>query len=348
MNLKKELTHLEIRITQNDIMKTRIFESDLSEMLLEADYTYWQEQKSNPITERTFSAELFLGLGSYKEVFYDDVRIAYGNLALKNDTKLIFERDFEVVKLLFSLGGTITTESKYFNKTISMVPSTHNLFYSNYFKGSTEWSCHKTIKTFEVDMTPAFFKRLKLTDNPIFHQFKEAMDKKQPTMLSRFDMPLTSKMSRIINEIINCERLGIFKKMYIESQVITLLLLHLEQYNILYQNTAPKVVDNKDIDKMYQVKEMLEANFKKTDTIINLAKKVGTNQSTLKICFKELFGVSVFQYWKGLRMKAAKSMLLEGELSIQEVAREIGYENPQHFTTAFKKEYGVVPSRIRN
>ncbi|MEM9141543.1 MAG: AraC family transcriptional regulator [Bacteroidota bacterium] len=329
-------------------MKTRIYTSDLNEMLVEADYTSWQEEKSEPITERTFSAEIFLGSGSFKEVFYEGVHIGHANISLYNDTILGFERDFEVVKLVFSMGGSMTTESKYFNKTIAMAPGTHNLYYSHYFKGLTEWSCHAAIRTFEINLTPTFFNRLKLIDNPFFHQFRKAMREKKPAMLSKSDMPITVKMSRIIQEMNSCERLGIFKRMYMESQVITLLLLQMEQYCDIHKNTLPKGVSKKNKDKMYQVKELLETDFRQTDTLVDLAKKVGTNEFTLKTCFKELFGVSVFQYWKGLRLEAAKSMLLDERLSVQEVSNRVGYKNPQHFTTAFKKQFGVVPSQARS
>ena len=86
--------------------------------------------------------------------------------------------------------------------------------------------------------------------------------------------------------------------------------------------------------------------FKRIDTLNGLAKRVGTNEYTLKKGFKELFGVSVFQYWKGLRLETAKTALLEEGLSVQEVSRKIGYKNPQHFTTAFKKQFGLTPSAL--
>ena len=229
-----------------------------------------------------------------------------------------------------------------------MAPGTHNLYYSNCFKGLTKWSCYEALRSFEINLTPTFFNRLRLIDSPLFYQFREAMPEKKPAILSKYDMPITLKMSRIINEINTCERLGVFKRMYIESQVITLLLLQLEQFCGILGNTLPKTISKKNRDKMYHVKEMLEANFSKTDTLVNIAKKVGTNEFTLKTCFKELFGVSVFQYWKGLRLEAAKMMLIEEQLSVQEVSRKIGYKNPQHFTTAFKKQFGIVPSRMRS
>ncbi|MEE9362234.1 MAG: helix-turn-helix domain-containing protein [Cellulophaga sp.] len=46
-------------------------------------------------------------------------------------------------------------------------------------------------------------------------------------------------------------------------------------------------------------------------------------------------------------MEEAKKMLLEQNLSINEISDRIGYKNPQHFSTAFKRKFGMIPSRIK-
>ena len=49
-----------------------------------------------------------------------------------------------------------------------------------------------------------------------------------------------------------------------------------------------------------------------------------------------------------VRMEKAQELLLgEPDKSIAQVAEEVGYNNSTYFTTAFKKFYGVTPSRFR-
>ncbi|MEM1260306.1 MAG: AraC family transcriptional regulator, partial [Bacteroidota bacterium] len=176
--------------------------------------------------------------------------------------------------------------------------------------------------------------------------FKKAMQTRQTAVLSRHNHPITLEMYAIINDIIQCERQGLFKRIFLESKVISLLLLQLEQIDAYSSNPICKGIKKEDVEKMYAVKELIDKNFKQIETLNGLAKRVGTNEYTLKKGFKELFGTSVFQYWKGLRLHTAKSMLREDGLSVQEVSRRIGYKNPQHFTTAFKRQFGVAPSKI--
>ena len=166
--------------------------------------------------------------------------------------------------------------------------------------------------------------------------------------MSKHNYPITLDMYTLINDIIQCTRVGLFKRIFLESKVIALLLLLLEQINSFDAKGTLKSLKKEDVDKMYAVKELLDMNFRKTDSLIDLARKVGTNEYTLKKGFKEIFGISVFQYWKGLRLDTAKTMLLDEGLSIQEVSRKIGYKNPQHFSAAFKKQFGIVPSSVRN
>jgi AraC-like DNA-binding protein len=44
--------------------------------------------------------------------------------------------------------------------------------------------------------------------------------------------------------------------------------------------------------------------------------------------------------------KAAMQMLTSGELLVKEVAFKIGYQNPSHFISAFKKKYGYTPKQF--
>ncbi|MEL6917017.1 MAG: AraC family transcriptional regulator [Bacteroidota bacterium] len=329
-------------------MKTRIYGADLNEMLLEANYPQSFNNGSGSILERTFSAEIFLGKGNYKEIFFEGLHIGFGDLALSKNTILHFESESETVEMHFALNGETITNSNCFDEPIRFSPGSHNVFYANGFFGQMEWSAKVPLRVFEINMTPTFFQKYIPEGHHLFEIFKNAILTKKTTVLSPQNYPMTLEMYTIINEILNCNREGFFKRIFLESKVISLLLLQLEQIISFNTTQVYKGLRKGDVEKMYAVKELLDVNFKKVDTLNSLAKKVGTNEYTLKKGFKELFGVSVFQYWKGLRLETAKIVLLEEGLSVQEVSRRVGYKNPQHFTSAFKKQFGVVPSAIKN
>ncbi|WP_185287953.1 AraC family transcriptional regulator [Chryseobacterium lactis] len=88
-------------------------------------------------------------------------------------------------------------------------------------------------------------------------------------------------------------------------------------------------------------------NLNQNCSLIDLAHQVDTNEFTLKKGFKELFGTTVFNFWSDTKMEQAKKMLLEGDLNINEISELVGYKNPRHFSTAFKRKYHVIPSQLK-
>ena len=83
------------------------------------------------------------------------------------------------------------------------------------------------------------------------------------------------------------------------------------------------------------------------ETIGQLAERFRISPTALKKCFKGVYGTSVYSYLRNYRMQEAQKLLLETELTVGEIAAKIGYENPNKFTSAFKKTYGVTPTEFK-
>lgn len=82
-------------------------------------------------------------------------------------------------------------------------------------------------------------------------------------------------------------------------------------------------------------------------TIKELAALSGLSVTTLKECFRGIYGSSIYAYMKSYRMQAAAVMLGDEEQSITAVAMAMGYDNPSKFSEVFKKETGALPSEYR-
>jgi AraC family transcriptional regulator len=63
--------------------------------------------------------------------------------------------------------------------------------------------------------------------------------------------------------------------------------------------------------------------------------------------FKQSTGMSAYQYVIHCRMERAKHLLCKQDLSIAEVAQQIGFQNQGHFTNAFRKNTGTTPKKYR-
>ncbi|MNL45156.1 Regulatory protein PchR [compost metagenome] len=129
--------------------------------------------------------------------------------------------------------------------------------------------------------------------------------------------------------------------------MIELLVLQLSQFEQAESDEPMNRLTKEDLDKMHEVKEILIANIDSQFSLRTLAHMVGTNEFNLKKNFKAAFGTTVYGYFNQYKMEQAKVMLLEGDSKISEVSSKIGYKHATHFTSAFKKYFGYLPTRIK-
>lgn len=142
---------------------------------------------------------------------------------------------------------------------------------------------------------------------------------------------------------------GKLKKLYLESKAMELLLIQMSCLkNGLENGLEKKRVKflNRDIEAIHQVKSLLETNLEHI-SIPRLALLAGVSQTKLKVGFKELFGTTVFEYLTSVRMSKACELLKETDLTIAEIAEMVGYRYAQHFSSAFQKTFGYLPSSLR-
>lgn len=78
-----------------------------------------------------------------------------------------------------------------------------------------------------------------------------------------------------------------------------------------------------------------------------LAAKAYMSRAKFFTKFKEMYGETPARFVQRLRLEKARSLLLETQASVSEIALSCGFENSSHFTTAFKRETGQTPSQYR-
>lgn len=71
--------------------------------------------------------------------------------------------------------------------------------------------------------------------------------------------------------------------------------------------------------------------------------------TTLKNCFKSVFGASIGSYLLEYRMNQAAVLLkTEREMSVAEIAGCVGNDSPSKFAAAFGRKMGMTPTDYRN
>lgn len=95
-----------------------------------------------------------------------------------------------------------------------------------------------------------------------------------------------------------------------------------------------------------QAIRLLSLQYGQPLSIEEIARTLGYHRAHLTRLFKEATGLSPMQYLFKVRMKKAEE-LLEGELTIAQIAASVGYNDPLFFTKQFHKWSGQSPTEFR-
>ncbi|GBG06269.1 DNA-binding response regulator [Paenibacillus agaridevorans] len=92
----------------------------------------------------------------------------------------------------------------------------------------------------------------------------------------------------------------------------------------------------------------IRAEFRNKELKIqDIADHVYLSPNYLSYLFKRISNETVWEYVTSMRMEEAKHLLLNTTKKRYEIADEVGYESPEHFSRVFKRYYGETPNAIR-
>lgn len=159
------------------------------------------------------------------------------------------------------------------------------------------------------------------------------------------EQPMAPALSRLLEEILHCEARGACRQLYLEAKGLELLAVLIDELELASEAMSP--LGRRDVERLERARRLLLEQMTCPPSLPEIARHVGLNEVKLKTGFRTLFGTSVFAYLRNQRMEAARRLLAQRDLSVTEVALQVGYENPSKFAAAFRKQFGVAPSDLR-
>lgn len=145
------------------------------------------------------------------------------------------------------------------------------------------------------------------------------------------------------------EKLRIFEsKSNMHEHYLQLILKETPKENTPEPETEEPVtttaLDDQFIAKLMTVMEQFIPNADLT--IDDLAREMAMSHSAFYEKVNKLLGMPPASLIRSWRLKRAKEMLEQGDCTIAEVALKCGFSDAKYFSTAFKKYYGVPPSKL--
>ena len=113
-------------------------------------------------------------------------------------------------------------------------------------------------------------------------------------------------------------------------------------------NIADKNLTPMDREFVVKVSEILTENISNAEfSAEDLARELGMSKTLVYIKLKKLMNMSSTECIQSVRFNRAKDFLLQTEKNISEIAYDLGFSDPNYFTRAFKRHFGMTPTQYR-
>ena len=283
--------------------------------------------------------------GTMAETQLNGACIYLRELSQEHPYEIEVEHDFPLFKLHIEIEGA----SQYHPDNDQGVPiciadHTYNLFYLPRVKGTLKYES-KRRRSLEIMFTESYISKIlseKFGD--AISRFESAVRNKEPFVMWENSAPITPDIYSLILDITSCSYPPEIKKAYLEAKVMELLIVVLSKQN--GDKHAGQILPEADKKAIEKVVDYIRQHLSESLTITELSTIAGFNTSKLKSLFKQTQNTTIFQYITDQRMLKAAELIEEKGNSIARASYEVGYKNPQHFTVAFKKKYGYLPSLL--
>lgn len=304
----------------------------------------FREETEASLTEQTYQLDGLGMQGYYRIISLPHIQLVWATQRLPFELVMPCHIGHEMIQMHFGLTGY--QYSPLDGRQMYVAANQHNLFYlRGNLNDRVDSARCADYRTFEVNIEPTYLNRLLPHYPDLIPQFNAGLQQGTSQLLGQQARTITPSMLQIIRAMEVCQLPGLLRQAYLEAKVQELLVLQIAQF--MGQSLPRLSLHPTDQDKLHAVKEWLIAHSQEPITLVQLATLSGLNTDKLGKGFKALFGTTLFTYLSDLRLERARDSILSGDLSIGQISLQAGYKNPQHFTAAFKRKFGHLPSALR-
>ncbi|MEI7377367.1 AraC family transcriptional regulator [Dickeya chrysanthemi] len=136
------------------------------------------------------------------------------------------------------------------------------------------------------------------------------------------------------------------QKLYLESRVLDVVT---EAFSSIVGkgNEASISLRPQEYRRIQQVMSLLNSGEADDWSLDRIAEDAGINVNSLQKQFRQVTGMTVFEYQRGRRLAAARHALEREGLTVAQAAWLAGYNSAANFATAFKRRFGMTPKQVK-
>lgn len=153
------------------------------------------------------------------------------------------------------------------------------------------------------------------------------------------------EIKKIANEIDNISADNMMGYINIKLKTIEFLAKVLEKK---YGNRKLKYIKKWENEVVNNAENIIKENLTDCPSVKDIADILGVSLYKLQQGFKNITGNTVYEYIKRAKIEKAKQLLIDTDMSIIDIANELGYDNPSKFSSVFKSYNNITPLKYRN
>jgi AraC-like DNA-binding protein len=266
---------------------------------------------------------------SYKADLQEDLCIQYNE-----------EQMLQSMNICFSFQGDVDLQLKQSNFSATLAPFQHHCL----FAPETEYDIRikKNTQGFHLAVDLEYYMSLLCEHDAGTARLKERIGNRERVWMGTGKT--NAAMKQALSDIFCNPLTGKLRSMLVEAKVLEIIALQLSQFA---EGKPACPITKADVETFHALKEFLNENFAAELSLKSLSRTFGLNEFKLKKGFRELFQTTIFEYIHDLKMAHAHNLLLDSHMYVNEVATQIGYKNPNHFSTAFKRKFGISPTALK-
>lgn len=287
--------------------------------------------------------ELPYGVVESSRWHLDGIRILHTRHHYHGHYLLSKENADDVVNLSFNLRGAC--HIRHLGKRYPVVPLQHNMIYS---PGTSNTFSNDELETetLTIQFSPRTF--LALTGSPggMLGEFSAHVAGGRASVLARDSLVIDAALHGTLHDILYPPFTGRMKRIYLLSKSMEILVMQSDAFTRRVRQQAGTTRVHEDLERVRYAGQYLLQRISDPPNLTELARAAGLNEYKLKRGFRQVFGHTVFGYLASQRLVRGRQMLLDTDLTVAEIAFELGYCSPQHFNNAFKKQFGAPPAQF--
>ncbi|WP_315122049.1 AraC family transcriptional regulator [uncultured Clostridium sp.] len=286
------------------------------------------------------------GAGNFSRMRIEDgLEISKIDIDYKMETEFDNrEFDGDILELGYCYNGNVEVFSMPDNKkyileagNIFIYKSLNDVEYFN-FK-------YNKCKSISIHMN---FNTIKNTINPTWEERAIIDWQKNMNNIFKEDILIIEKASydikKIADQIDSISIHNVVSYMNLKLKTIELLTTVLEEK---YNERVLKTSKEQEADIIIMAKDIISKNLENSPSVKELASNLNISIYKLQEGFKNAIGYTVYEYIQKSKMEKAKYLLKNTNMSIIEIANEVGYENPSKFANLFKRYNNITPLKYR-